>query len=138
MNVLVSALVVVAVDHTLKTTLRQRLHQPFTLGRFASIRVVSQSLWLARARPRLSATELWLLLLLAVVPLYVFSTLIPGAESFAGLAIGGAISNGVEHWRRGKVTDYIDLSFWPAFNVADAAIAVGVAGLVVTTWNVMS
>jgi signal peptidase II len=48
-----------------------------------------------------------------------------------GLIIGGAVGNVVCRLRFGAVTDFIDLHaagyHWPAFNVADSAIAVGVA-----------
>lgn len=52
-----------------------------------------------------------------------------------GLVIGGAIGNAVDRLRLGAVADFIDIHafgwhFW-AFNVADAAISVGVALLVI-------
>jgi signal peptidase II len=46
-----------------------------------------------------------------------------------GLLIGGALGNLVDRLAHGAVTDFIQFSFWtgfPAFNVADAAITVGV------------
>ena len=46
-----------------------------------------------------------------------------------GLLIGGAAGNLVDRAREGAVTDYIDLPLWPAFNVADAAITIGVVSL---------
>lgn len=47
-----------------------------------------------------------------------------------GLLIGGAVSNLIDRVARGSVVDFIDFSFWPTFNVADVAIVVGVALLV--------
>jgi signal peptidase II len=44
-----------------------------------------------------------------------------------GLVIGGSISNLVDRVRLGHVTDFLDLRFWPAFNLADSFITVGVA-----------
>ena len=44
----------------------------------------------------------------------------------AGLIIGGAIGNQIDRIRLGRVTDFIDFKFWPAFNVADASAVVGV------------
>jgi signal peptidase II len=32
-------------------------------------------------------------------------------------------------WLSGSVTDFIDFSFWPNFNVADSAITIGVVVL---------
>lgn len=50
-----------------------------------------------------------------------------------GLVIGGAIGNVVDRLRYGAVFDFLDFHafgwHWPAFNVADAAITVGVACL---------
>jgi signal peptidase II len=46
-----------------------------------------------------------------------------------GLLLGGAIGNLVDRARIGAVVDFIDPVAWPAFNVADSCIVVGVAGL---------
>ena len=43
-----------------------------------------------------------------------------------GLVIGGSLSNLVDRVRLGHVTDFLDLKFWPAFNLADSFIVVGV------------
>jgi signal peptidase II len=48
-----------------------------------------------------------------------------------GLLVGGSLSNLVDRLRLGHVTDFLDLRFWPAFNLADAFIVVGVAILLV-------
>jgi hypothetical protein len=45
----------------------------------------------------------------------------------AGLALGGAASNLVDVLRLRYVINYIDLRWWPAFNLADAAIIAGLA-----------
>lgn len=50
-----------------------------------------------------------------------------------GLALiaGGAFGNGLDRWRQGAVTDFLDLHWggwhWPTFNGADIAITLGVA-----------
>jgi signal peptidase II len=46
-----------------------------------------------------------------------------------GLVIGGAVSNLADRVRLGHVTDFLDVGFWPAFNLADTFIVVGVAVL---------
>jgi signal peptidase II len=47
-----------------------------------------------------------------------------------GLILGGAVGNLVDRYRFGAVVDFIDLYWksyhWPAFNLADSAISVGV------------
>jgi signal peptidase II len=44
-----------------------------------------------------------------------------------GLVLGGSISNLVDRIRLGHVTDFLDFEYWPAFNLADTFIVVGVA-----------
>ena len=43
-----------------------------------------------------------------------------------GLLIGGSVANLTDRLRLGHVTDFLDLRFWPAFNLADTFIVVGV------------
>ena len=48
-----------------------------------------------------------------------------------GLIFGGAVGNLIDRARFGAVVDFVDVYYrgwhWPAFNVADSAITVGVA-----------
>jgi signal peptidase II len=46
-----------------------------------------------------------------------------------GLLLGGAVGNGLDRLRDGAVTDFLKVPLWPAFNVADMAITVGVLAL---------
>jgi signal peptidase II len=46
-----------------------------------------------------------------------------------GLLLGGALGNLLDRARDGAVTDFIDPVLWPAFNVADSCIVIGVLGL---------
>jgi signal peptidase II len=46
-----------------------------------------------------------------------------------GLLLGGAAGNLIDRLDRGYVTDFIDLPLWPAFNLADVCITVGVLSL---------
>jgi len=45
----------------------------------------------------------------------------------AGLLVGGSAGNLTDRVRLGHVTDFLDLSYWPAFNLADMFIVSGVA-----------
>ena len=51
----------------------------------------------------------------------------PVLPAALGLLIGGSVSNLVDRVRLGHVTDFLDLRWWPAFNLADSFIVVGVA-----------
>ena len=46
-----------------------------------------------------------------------------------GMLLGGALGNLLDRAREGAVTDFIDPILWPAFNVADSCIVLGVLGL---------
>ena len=52
-----------------------------------------------------------------------------------GLILGGAVGNLIDRFRFNYVVDFLDFKFgyyhWPAFNVADSAICVGVTILIV-------
>ena len=55
-----------------------------------------------------------------------------------GVVIGGALGNLLDRafraegdWLSGAVVDFIDLQWWPVFNIADAAVVVGGILLVV-------
>tara|TARA_Y100000310_G_scaffold329251_1_gene398709 strand:- start:1471 stop:1911 length:441 start_codon:yes stop_codon:yes gene_type:complete len=49
--------------------------------------------------------------------------------------LGGVIGNLIDRFFRKFVIDFINFSFWPAFNIADACISVSVIGLVVYFWK---
>ncbi len=54
------------------------------------------------------------------------------------LVLGGAVGNLLDRLASGAVTDFLDVSFagyhWPAFNVADSAITVG---LLLMAWDAL-
>lgn len=81
----------------------------------------------------------WVVALLSLAALcalgFLALQLLPGggwpAALALGLIFGGAVGNLIDRWRFGAVVDFIDVYWkvyhWPAFNVADSAISVGVA-----------
>lgn len=79
---------------------------------FKVVAVVALALWMAKAQTRLATVSL-------------------------GLIIGGAIGNGIDRAAYGAVVDFVLLHAeiagktysWYVFNIADAAIVAGVAGL---------
>ncbi|MBV9522053.1 MAG: signal peptidase II [Alphaproteobacteria bacterium] len=52
-----------------------------------------------------------------------------------GLVVGGAVGNVIDRLRLGAVVDFLDFHIgewhWPAFNLADSAICVGVAVMLI-------
>lgn len=55
----------------------------------------------------------------------------PGLWLPIGLLAGGALGNLIDRIAHGAVTDFIDLPRWPAFNVADIEITIGVILMVI-------
>lgn len=59
-------------------------------------------------------------------------------QSALGLIFSGAVGNLIDRIRFGAVVDFIDVHWyrhhWPAFNVADSAICVGVGLLLLDSW----
>lgn len=47
-----------------------------------------------------------------------------------GLIVGGALGNLVDRLKDGAVVDFISVGWWPAFNVADSSISVGMVLLI--------
>ncbi len=53
-------------------------------------------------------------------------------DGVLGLILGGTVGNGYDRIVYGTVTDFVNVHFWPVFNVADSAISVGVVLLIAT------
>ncbi|MCS6883511.1 MAG: signal peptidase II [Oscillochloridaceae bacterium] len=51
----------------------------------------------------------------------------PGIQVIMGLIMGGAFGNIIDRVRLGYVVDFIQVGWWPIFNVADSAITTGAA-----------
>ena len=81
----------------------------------------------------------WLVALLSIGALSVLAVvglrMLPAGGRLTGLALGlifgGAVGNLIDRGRFGAVVDFLDFYWrgyhWPAFNVADSAISIGVA-----------
>lgn len=69
--------------------------------------------------------------IVAIISILIYKSKIPiGLEFFSlSLILGGAIGNLIDRLTKGKVIDFIDFFIgnwhWPAFNVADSALTVG-------------
>jgi signal peptidase II len=84
--------------------------------------------------------QTWLLVILAIAVLAIFwfsfrdlaaqSALVRVA---LGGIIGGAAGNIADRLQHRYVVDFIDLRWWPVFNVADSCITIGVCLLIIAT-----
>jgi signal peptidase II len=131
--------VVVAVDQVTKSLVEAHLHDPMHL---------IGPLGLALGYNSGSAFSLFtgdapVLGVVAVVLVGVLTWLAWRARSAAvavalGLVLGGALGNlsdRVFRGHHGQVVDFVTLTHWPTFNVADSCITVGVVLLVVLYWR---
>jgi signal peptidase II len=88
----------------------------------------------------LFGSQAWLLVVMAIAVLGIFWFAFRDAAAQSGLVrvafgaiVGGAVGNIVDRFHYGFVVDFIDLHWWPVFNVADSCITVGVALLVLSS-----
>ncbi len=108
----------IAVPHLLYWTYVQNIHGAF--GLFGS--------------------QMWLLVGMAVAVLAIFWFAFRDAATQSqlvrlafGAIVGGAIGNIVDRFHYGFVVDFIDLRWWPVFNVADSCITIGVGLLLISS-----
>ena len=131
LGIAVGLVVVPLVDQGLKRFLRRRLDgRAISLGRVGAVRVSPSRIWLARLGVPPSGSALWIAWCTGAAGIALVTAFVPEAGWFAGLMLGGSLSHAIESSRRGGVLDYVRLRFWPAFNLADAAITVGGIGVV--------
>lgn len=68
-----------------------------------------------------------------------FQIHLSGNKTAIGLIAGGIAGNVVDRFRWGHVVDFLDFAVrgchWPAFNVADSAICIGVGVYLIVTWR---
>jgi signal peptidase II len=67
--------------------------------------------------------------LVALAVFFALNMLRPWAWVPVGLLLGGAVGNLIDRAREGAVTDFVDIPLWPAFNLADVSIVLGVLAL---------
>jgi signal peptidase II len=140
-------LAVVAGDQASKRTIRKSmsLHDsiPVVPGLFSLTHVANRGALFGMLRDLADPwrSALFTLVPLAAIVLIVYfqrRTPLADTPAHVGLALilGGALGNLADRIRLGYVTDFLDVyvsdHHWPAFNVADSAICVGVSFLVLS------
>jgi signal peptidase II len=139
----VIAAVVVIVDRITKIVVERRFGVPY-----GPRQLLDHVLFLTVTRNRGAAFGLFqnftvgflLISALVLVGILIYYWRLPAGDWSArlGLALvfGGAIANAYDRGVKGSVVDFIQVPHWPIFNVADSAISVGVAVLLLgTIWR---
>ncbi len=131
--------VVVVVDQVTKSEAEAHLHRPVhllgPLGLGLSYNSGSAFSLFSGHAPVLAAVAV---ALIAVLAWAAFRAPGPGVAIAVGLVLGGALGNLVDRVARGHggaVVDFVTLTHWPTFNVADSCITVGVVLLAVLLWR---
>lgn len=131
-----TALAIIGVDQVTKALVRSAME------RGESIPLVDGLIWLTRVHNTGAAFGMFkgqrpgLIIIAAVVLagiVYVALHLRPRsalARTALALIAAGAAGNLIDRAALGGVTDFLDLGWWPVFNVADISLNVGVAMLV--------
>lgn len=85
-----------------------------------------------------ASTFLLVATVLGVTAIAVYLILLPDSSSWypfaLALVLGGATGNLIDRLTRGTVTDFIDPTHYPAFNLADSSIFMGVAILILSSY----
>jgi len=129
------ALVVVVADQISKLWIRSALfpgESYFEAGFFRIIRIQNTGAAFGLFQGHSSILMIVALVGVAVFLVYIFFVYqrFPFLDNITnrvalGLVLGGTVGNLIDRLRLGSVTDFIDFTFWPAFNVADSAVTVG-------------
>ena len=137
MDVLLVLTVVVVLDQATKHFVLAQARSPAVGAPRLSIRPV-RCVRRSFVQPggRISLIFTWLLAA-ASITILIATGVIDTALARAGVAtaLGGALGNLIDILRHRAVTDFIDLGWWPVFNLADIGI---VCGLALALWPVIS
>jgi len=68
------------------------------------------------------------LIIASILIIYLFTIDKPRVliRIFSGLVVGGALGNILDRIRFGYVNDFIDVGWWPVFNIADSSITIAI------------
>jgi signal peptidase II len=129
------AVLVIALDQLTKIIIRSNLSLGETWTEFSFIRIIrvtnTGAAFGILQGQGFFLTVTTLFGLIAILLYYLYPPMEHGLLRIAlGLQLGGAIGNLTDRVRLGGVTDFIDPRYWPAFNIADSAIVVGVTTIV--------
>ena len=133
-DLLISGAAVFALDHWSKRMTALHAKVAIVCGPLLQIRhVASTRLSYAGRAGRTLLVSLWLVAFASALILELSGTVFHSRSAAIGVgaALGGAAGNLLDVFRSGSVVDFIDVGWWPVFNIADVAI---IAGLTLAFW----
>jgi signal peptidase II len=124
--IIMQALAVILLDQASKLWVQALPGRQFALGSVVRIHcVVNRNRIYQQAGSRIALAALWSVALVSAGVLYANNLYFHGSLALPGLALAfaGSASNLADILRSRSIVDFIDLGWWPVFNVADIASA---------------
>ena len=78
---------------------------------------------------------IWFSVIVIGVILFVHDKIDEKYVLFTAILLGGIIGNLIDRIYLQGVIDFINFGFWPAFNIADASINIGVFGIIIKSFQ---
>ena len=78
---------------------------------------------------------IWFSIIVIGVILFMLEKIEEKYVIFTALLLGGIVGNLIDRIYLGGVIDFIDLGFWPTFNIADLCINIGVFGIILKSFQ---
>lgn len=126
-----SCIAVLFLDQCSKRMVDARVaHMPLAWGSVLRLRrVATRRKFYGHGGARAALVLVWVAAVASAITLQTLGADFRGNAAVVGVgaALGGAGGNLLDIIRTGQVTDFIDLGWWPVFNLADAAILGGIA-----------
>lgn len=134
------SLLVILADQVTKAVVRANLHpgetwpEGWELIRFSHVHNTGAAFGILQG----AGAFLVVAPLIAIMAITVFLLALPSQSRWYPVALaailGGAIGNLIDRVRLGYVTDFIDPTHYPSFNIADSAVVLGVIAIVVLSF----
>jgi signal peptidase II len=136
---------ILAFDQITKYLALQNITQPITVTSFLNFilvfnKGVSFSLFSFDKKSMTWLLTVVIILITGYFVKWMFETKQKFLKFCLALICGGAVGNLIDRFRYGAVVDFIDFHIgarhWPAFNIADSAVCIGAALLLVYSFTV--
>jgi len=127
-DLLFSALALLLLDQQSKRMAAQAGLEPIAVGSLLRIRHVAARRTIYSSRPvRIALLFIWVVAVASALILQQSGSWFQSRFALVGLgmALGGAAGNLLDILRHRYIVDFIDLGWWPVFNLADVAIVGG-------------